>query len=312
MTLQTASVGKGINIVFMGDAYTDRDMGTGGLYETVMRQSMEEFFSIEPYKTFRNRFNVYAVKAVSKNGQIAEGNSTALGVGFGSGTSVSGNQGMCFEYAAKVPGLKDSNNLLISVIVNSKRMAGTTYLFEAMQSAVGFVSSCSNDKDSYGVLLRHECGGHGFGFLADEYSDNPGTPSQSHIDEYTLPYQQYGWFSNVDFTNDPSKVKWNAFLNDDRYKDEVGIFEGGATFTNGVFRPSQNSMMREDLEYFNAPSRWAIYQQIIKRSGETPSFDAFLTYDAVNRSSGSHAPKRSAANGSSQPFVPTAPPVIVE
>lgn len=63
----------------------------------------------------------------------------------------------------------------------------------------------------------------------------------------------------------------------------------------------------------NAPSRWAIYQQIMKRSGETPSFDAFLTYDAVNcnATTGAHAPKQSSADGASRPFVPTAPPVIV-
>ena len=37
MTLQKATVGKGINIVFMGDAYTDRDMGRDGLYRTSPR-----------------------------------------------------------------------------------------------------------------------------------------------------------------------------------------------------------------------------------------------------------------------------------
>ena len=42
-------------------------------------------------------------------------------------------------------------------------------------------------------------------------------------------------------------------------------------------------MMNQNVEYFNAPSRWAIYQRILKLSGETPSFDKFLEYDAVNR-----------------------------
>ena len=55
VALQAASVGKGIDLVFMGDAYVDRDMETGGKYETDMKQSMEYFFSIEPYKSFRNR-----------------------------------------------------------------------------------------------------------------------------------------------------------------------------------------------------------------------------------------------------------------
>ena len=50
----------------------------------------------------------------------------------------------------------------------------------------------------------------------------------------------------------------------------------------------------------------------MKRSGESPSFDAFLTYDAVNRKSASQSAKKAAADSARQPFVPTAPPVIVK
>ena len=170
-----------------------------------------------------------------------------------------------------------------------------------------------NDPTVFGSTLRHEAGGHGFAFLADEYSEHAETAPADHIAEYNDKYNRYGWFSNVDFTDDSQKIRWSAFLADDRYKGEVGIYEGGALYDKGAYRPSQNSMMREDLEYFNAPSRWAIYQQIFRRSGETPSFDSFLTYDAVNRNAatGAHSPKKSAADSARQPFVPTAPPVIV-
>lgn len=61
----------------------------------------------------------------------------------------------------------------------------------------------------------------------------------------------------------------------------------------------------------SAPSRWAIYQQIMKRSGESVSFDAFLTYDAKNRKTASQSAQKPTATRASQPFSPTAPPVIV-
>ena len=48
-------------------------------------------------------------------------------------------------------------------------------------------------------------------------------------------------------------------------------------------RPSHDSMMNHNAEYYNAPSRWAIYKRIMELSGETASFDKFLEYDAVNR-----------------------------
>ncbi len=283
LTLQKATKGKGINIVFLGDAYTDKDMGNGGLYETVMKQAMEEFFAIEPYKSYRNRFNVYAVKVVSKNGRVGEGYTTALGSRFNGGTDVSGDMNKCFEYASKVPGITGTENMLVSVLVNTKRNVGTTYMFESSQSCIAFSSSANNDPGVFGITLRHESGGHGFGFLADEYSEHNQTPSQDHIDQYTIPYQKYGWFANVDFTQDPKKIRWSAFLSDSRYKDEVGVLEGAALYSKGAWRPSENSMMRDNYEFFNAPSRWAIYQRIMKLSGEECTFEGFLNYDAVNR-----------------------------
>ena len=320
MTLQKASAGKGIDIVFMGDGYTDRDMGKNGLYETLMKQSMEEFFAIEPYKTFRDRFNVYAVKVVSKNGRIGEGYETALATQFGIGSEVWGDYDKCVAYAKKIPSIKNQDNLAIAVLVNSRRHAGMTQLNAEHQSGIAFLSANGNDPELFGSTLRHELGGHGMAFLADEYATYSGSAPASHITYYNDVYKKYGWFANVDFTNDKSKVRWSAFLSDDRYKGEVGIFEGGALYEKGAYRPSENSMMNMNFEYFNAPSRWAIYQQIMKRSGEEASFEKFLEYDAVNRAAASHSataaasrpPMKAAANSPHRTFIPTAPPVIVK
>ena len=312
MTLQTATVGKGINLVLMGDGYTDKDMSAGGLYETLMNQSMEEFFAIEPYKTFRNRFNVYAVKVVSPNGRIGEGYTTALASGFGNLSEVWGDYDKCYDYAFKVPGISSRENLLIAVMVNSRRHSGMTAMYPNTMSCVAFQSTLKNDPSLFGPTLRHEAGGHGFGFLADEYFQYDRYAPAEHIENYNQMYNQYGWFSNVDFTDDPGKIRWSVFLADDRYKGEVGIYEGGALYTKGAYRPSENSMMNMNFDYFNAPSRWAIYKRIMELSGEEASFDKFLEYDAVNRGKVQNAapriPLKAAAK--SPAFYP-APPVIM-
>ena len=313
MTLQTASVGNGINIVFMGDAYTDRDMAPGGLYETLMTQAMEEFFAEEPYKTFRNRFNVYAVKVVSKNGRIGADYETALGITFGNRTEVSGNTDKCYEYALRVPAITDLNNLLVCVMVNTRRNAGTAHMDVSKQSSVAFVTAFGNDPSLFGSALCHEAGGHGFAFLADEYYELNETAPASHIDYYNSLYNQYGWFSNVDFTNDKSAIRWSSFLSDSRYKEQVGIFEGGALYAKGVWRPTANSLMNMNMDGFNAPSRWAIYKRIMELSGESYSFASFLEYDEVNRraaaSPASVSHRRKGA--SSSQWQPGAPPVII-
>lgn len=290
LTLQQATVGNGIDIVFLGDAYVDRDMAAGGLYETVMRRAMDEFFAIEPYKTFRNRFNVYAVKAVSLNDRIGDGCTTALGTSFGNGTEVFGNYDKCYEYALKVPGITKRDNLLVTVLVNTYRNVGTTSMTVSTQSSVAFSTTFGNELDDFGSVVRHESGGHGFAFLDDEYVVNPNAVPQWFIEDRVEKYEKYGWFANVDFTQDPQKVKWSAFLSDERYQGRVGLFEG-ALYATGVWRPSENSMMRDDLEYFNAPSRWAIYKRIMELSGEEYSFETFLEYDAVNRNAVLSAPR---------------------
>lgn len=309
LTLQTATVGKGINIVFLGDGYTDKDMGPGGLYETVMNQAMEEFFAIEPYRTFRNRFNVYAVKAVSKNGHIGGEYETAFGSYFGSGSAMGGDDERCYEYALRVPGITDRNNLLVNVLVNARRHGGIAGLYQATQSSVTYVSTNGNDPELFGPTLRHEAGGHGFAFLADEYVQYSGTAPAGHIAHYNDLYDMYGWYANVDFTNDPAKIRWSAFLADERYAGQVGVFEGGALYEKGAYRPSENGMMNQNFEYHNAPSRWAIYQQIMKRSGESYTFNKFLEYDVVNRTAGTQAPAKKSAKATTV-FEPTAPPVV--
>ena len=306
--LQKATVGKGINIVFLGDAYTDKHMDEGGLYDKVMKSAMEQFFDIEPYKTFKNRFNVYSVKVVSKNGSIGEGYETALDSHFGTGSYMGGNIDVCYEYAQKVPGINGRENLLVTVVVNSRRHGGCAHMSGDTQSSVAFLSSNGNYPELFGSTLQHEAGGHGFAFLDDEYVNSDSRPSQEYMDYRNTMYEKYGWFGNIDFTDDPAKIKWAAFLSDERYKGEVGIFEGASLHGKGAYRPTDNSTMNQDFGGFNAPSRWAIYQRIMKLSGEEVSFEKFLEYDAINRGKQqSSAPRtRSVVE-----WVPDAPIVIL-
>ncbi|MBO4558198.1 MAG: Ig-like domain-containing protein [Bacteroidales bacterium] len=280
-TLQQASTGRGINVVFMGDAYTDKDIDNG-TYDWMMRENMNALFAIEPFKSFRDRFNVYVVRAVSKHGKTGNGRSTAFGAVVSNQAAISGNTEKCYEYALKVPEITDKNNLLIGVLVNSRYHGGITVMDESLQSSVAFYSSYGNEPSNFGAVLRHEAGGHGFAFLADEYATQNTNVTAELIAEYDRLYREYGWYANIDFTNDPNSVKWRAFLPIDHYKDEVGIYEGAGNYTKGAYRPSMDSMMNQNVEYYNAPSRLAIYKRIMELSGEEYYFEKFLDYDSIN------------------------------
>ena len=98
---------------------------------------------------------------------------------------------------------------------------------------------------------------------------------------------KFGWYRNVDYKGgDPASVSWSKFLTDSRYaNDKLGVFEGAATYEYGVWRCSKYSMMYNNIAWFNAPSREAIYMRI-HRIAYGPSwtydFEKFVEYDAKN------------------------------
>ena len=294
---QKASEGNGIDIVFLGDAYSDRQIADG-LYLHDMKACAEQFFAVEPYKTFRNLFNVYFVTAVSATEGYARGG-RSLGTYRGLGTFMGGNDDKCFELARKAVGSDDRMGEVLVAVCGNQDLSGAVFMCGtcnfnepetwaghdyACGPAVTYFTKVDEDFVKTGKTLRHEAGGHGFAKLADEYHYS-GSVSVSDK-ELIQRRSQYMWYSNVDITDDPAKVKWANFLADSRYKNEVGIYEGGFTYEYGVWRPSKNSVMNDNEGGFNAPSRYTIWYRIHKLaygSSWKGTFEDFATYDAINR-----------------------------
>lgn len=312
-TLQTATEGAGINIVLMGDAFSDR-LIADGTYGTVMNNAMEAFFSEEPYKSFRNLFNVYSVNVVSKN-EVYQGK-TALETFYGDGTFVGGNDDKTFEYARKALTDEQMDEALVIVMLNRDYFAGTCYMYYSQTEgdygqgpAIAYFPT-NSDAATFAGLVSHEAGGHGFAKLADEYSYEgtiPDDEAKSYKDKFPL-----GWWNNIDFTDDLSQVKWARFLRDERYANEgLGAYEGGCTYALGVWHPTVESIMNMNVGGFNAPSRYAIWYRIGKLAyGDdwAGSYEDFVAYDAVNRQQPTVAASR--RNYVEKQLPPLAPPVI--
>lgn len=309
--LQTHTAGNGIDVVITGDGFADKDMA---LFDTYASKAMEELFSEEPFKTYRNRFNVYSVKAVSENNVIKSGNSTKFGVAFGAGTNVSADYEGIFNFVSTAYPSADLTKTLIILIVNAKRHSGTCFWYSNHQ-AIAYCPIGLDDADFSG-LVHHEAGGHGFGGLADEYVTSNYSISSSMLSQLHQ-WEAFGFLPNVDVTNNTSTIKWAAFLADTDYNGFVGIYEGGYYFSTGVYRPSEYSIMRYNDGGYNVASREAIYKNIMSYSetGWTYSYAAFKDYDAINcpgmtsAPSRDYKPRRSIFDGGD--FVPTAPPEMV-
>ena len=321
--LQKATRGNGIDIVLMGDGYSDR-LIADGTYDRTMETAYAKLFEKEPYKSFKEYFNVYSVYAVSQNEVYAEGSSTVFECSFADHTThINGNMWLAMGYAGQAVGFDRLENATIMVALNSRSYAGTCYInLPAAQNidwgegtTVSFVPICEDD-EHFGYVLHHEAAGHGFAKLADEYAyEDNGTIPQMEMLDRMENQNLYGWWKNIDFTGDPAQVKLKKFLQDTRYANEgLGVFEGANTYWKGVWKPSETSIMVHNTGEFNAPSREAIYYRIHKLAyGDSweYNYEDFVAYDAVNRTSASAPARRQRANYVERSFEPTAPPVVV-
>lgn len=311
--IHSATVGKGIDVVFVGDAFADKDQD---LFNKYVKLGKEAFFTEEPFRSTKDRFNIYRIGSVSKNGIIAqEGGDTKFSAQFGQGTYVGGDNNLVNSFVkASIPSV-DLTKTIIFVIINKAKYAGTCHMYSNNQ-AVCYVPLCRNEND-YAQTLRHEGCGHGFGKLADEYFyDSMGRIPDDKVSELKKwKGFAYGFYENVDLTSDPNTILWSKFISDSRYSGKVGVYEGGYTYPYGVYRPTDNSIMRYNTGGFNAPSREAIYKKIMKFSegnAWTYDYETFVAFDAPARSA--EAVTRAAAQCAAVDkanFIPLAPPVMV-
>ena len=289
--LNIASQGKGIPIVIMGDGFVDKEIADGS-YSQTMNQAMEHLFSEEPIKSLREYFNVYQVNAVSKR-NIFDGTSSTV---FGTvpdhqtmGIDVDASQVM--KYVKKVEGI-DSIHALAVVIMNMNINKGVTYMMASNKiSDYSYsIALCpvidSLKSEMFRSVLVHEAVGHGFAKLADEYvRSTEGSATDDDIKELKERHEKYGWFLNVDSEKDSTKVLWTKFIYDAEFANEkIGTYEGGYTFFKGVYRPSEESMMRSNDAPFNAPSRQVIYNKVMKMAlDRTPTYQEFVEFDKAHK-----------------------------
>lgn len=161
--IQEATKGTGTDIIIMGDGFTDEEIKEG-TYEAIMKQAADNFFSVEPYITLKEYFNVYYVNAASldkhdakpfieetmwytnKNGASNGTARTIFETKFRPGqTHIEGNDNVVMRYMLEAIRRKGSNggtpctdeeeiykraeSALAIVMINVECYAGTCYIY---------------------------------------------------------------------------------------------------------------------------------------------------------------------------------------
>ena len=314
--------GNGVPIVIMGDGFLDRDI-TSGKYREATNKAIDGLFSMHPMKALKDYFDVYEVNAVSYNDYFTSTSNTAFSSRFTSFTSteIKGDDSKVKEYAKKAIDEKRIDDALIIVLINDNRYAGTCSMcMDSKESdipngnSIAYVplSESNEEQMMFSTVLCHEAIGHGFAKLADEYDNIIYEKIPDDEKQDIINRQKAGGYRNVALDPDVTKSYWADFAADSRYNSErLGCYEGGATYALGVYRPTENSIMNDNIGGFNVAGRVMIYKRCMKIAlGKSWNFNLadFITFDLENGKATSN--KRNAPAKRSGNFRPLAAPKV--
>lgn len=286
--LQKASEGNGIDVLFVGDGWDAASIADGS-YLNLVNEQMEAFFGIEPYISYKDRFNVYACIALSQDKGINTSSSyldTRFGALYGIDWDGSGKLGLnnedeVFDYAVKYSPLKMESmpQSLIIMPLNSDDYGSASIITDKGSC----IAMCCGSPDTYPMdtrgIIQHEACGHAFGKLAEERI----TVNQYVSEKCRKVINEghwRGWYKNISLNGKMSDVSWSDLIFDSRYSDKVDVFEGGYGFTRGVYRAEINSCMNYGIPYFSAPARLDIMRRILEYSGEGFTMEKFYATDS--------------------------------
>ena len=261
-----------------------------------MKEGAEYFFAIEPYKTYKEYFNVYADFAMSYESGVCSNvniwRQTKFGTTYGSGAN--GRLGIndldVFNYVlndvtSSAITTQNVDQSLIICVPNDDAYEGVTAMYGS-GAAIAFVPhSRYGYPNDYRGLIQHEAGGHGFGKLGDEYIYhreniwNCPCICCAHTD-HVAGSKALGWYRNLSLNGKYKEIDWTHLIFDPRYGDIVDIYEGAYMHGSGIYRSEVNSCMNNNVPYYSTISRQTIVERIMRIAGETFNFEAFVLKDS--------------------------------
>ncbi|MFC9330441.1 M64 family metallopeptidase [Kitasatospora sp. NPDC057015] len=268
--VHNGGTGAKLDVVVIGDGYTAAEQDR---FRADAAAKWQEITAVEPYATYRSLFNVWAVDAVSAESGVTGDpdrttvRTTALGAYF---WCEDVERLLCVDtdavdrYAALAPQAD-----LVLVVANSAKYGGAGY--NDVVSPLGYsgIATVAGGNARSGQIAVHETG-HSLGKLADEYfyedggayqGDEPPEANLTGLTADRLRRTHTKWY------------RWLGRTSPDG--GTVGAFEGGGYHPLGLYRPTENSIMRSLGREFNLPGREAMiggfYRYASVISSDTPA-----------------------------------------
>lgn len=224
---------RSIRIAYIAEGFTEDNMNH---FIDKVNEANEALFSHEPFKKYRDRFEIIAVRPIS-----SESGTSIPSKGEWRKTTLSSHFDTFYSdrYLTTL-NIKDLHDALagtpydhIIVLVNTDKYGGGG-IFNSYNLT-------STDHKSYKPVVVHEFG-HSFAGLADEYAYE-----NEPLEMY--PKDVEPWEKNITTMVDFGS-KWKDMVEKNRSKEskesaaKVGLFEGAGYSLKGVYRADLNCRMR--------------------------------------------------------------------
>ncbi|MEU8567297.1 M64 family metallopeptidase [Streptomyces pathocidini] len=242
-----------LDIVVVGDGYTEAQLAR---FRVDAKEKWQDITGVEPYTTYQDLFNVWAVDAVSAESGVSGDPSrdvvrdTALGSSFWCGDI---ERLLCVDtdkvdsYVAEAPEAD-----LVLVVANTAKYGGAGYNDVSSELGYDGIATVAGGNELSGQIAVHETG-HSLGRLADEYTyadygrytgSEPGAANSTTYTAGQLADRQAKWY------------RWLGEPTPDG--GTIGAYEGSGYYPQSLYRPSENSIMRTLGREFSTVGREAM------------------------------------------------------
>ncbi len=242
-----------VDFVIVGDGYTASEQDQFRIDATAIENN---FFRYEPFITYEPYFRITQIEVVSNESGVDNDPSpginrdTALDMQYWCGGTerlLCVNVSKAYQAAASAPDIDQ-----VIAISNSSKYGGAGYPSNDLGTAAGQNGSAVE-------IAIHEMG-HSLGDLADEYTYggpttyNGGEPSAVDVSIFDRTEQL------------DQERKWYRWMDASLpgFDGPTSTYEGGNYSELGIYRPSNNSMMRNLGRPFNLPSAERLIRQIYR------------------------------------------------
>ncbi len=247
---------KKVDLLLIAEGYQKSEMKK---FQKDVKRFVSILFSVEPYKSNQDKFNIRAVLSPSiESGTDVPGQKILRNTILNSSYYTFGVERYLTteDYWALMDVAANSIWDHLIVLVNTSRYGGG--------GIFNYYAICTADNRRSAKVFVHEFG-HSFGALGDEYYSS----SVAYTDYFPLDEEPRvpNLTSLVDFES-----KWKNLVDEDipvptpadpQYEGRTGVFEGGGYVAKGIYRPAINCRMKSnDVHDFCEVCRRALQQRI--------------------------------------------------